>query len=86
LSIDDLRATHSQSSSSIAAAALAVESPPRDEEHVREGSSAAAGLSGSGMRPAVKAATTPHHDGVAIEVEVGVDSSRAQPPLETPSR
>jgi membrane protein DedA with SNARE-associated domain len=86
LSIDDLPAAHPRPSTLVAPAVVPVETPTKAGEDARDGNVAAACLSESGLRWAPHAATKPQHDGVAIEVPVEVDSSRAQPPLKSPSR
>jgi len=86
LSMHDLPAAHPRQATSVELAVVPGETSMQAEEHVEAESSAAAGPSKSALRPAPKAATKPTHDGVAIEVPVGVESSPAQPPLESPSR
>ncbi len=86
LSIDDLAGAHSGQVASIDPGVNPGGTQLQDLEHVEDEGPAAAGPSRSGLRPALNAATKPARDAVAIEVPVGVDSSPAQPPLESPSR
>jgi membrane protein DedA with SNARE-associated domain len=86
LSLHDLPAAHPAPGKSVVPSPVSVETPMRTQEYSQDESLAAAGLSGSGLRPAPNAATKPQHDGVGIEVQVEVDSSPAQPPVESPSR
>jgi hypothetical protein len=85
LSFDDLPVVHPAPGSSVESAVAAVEPPKEQVEHT-EHERSAAGPSESGLRAASKSARNSQTERVAIEVPVSVDSSAAQPPLESPSR
>lgn len=83
LSFHDLPIAHLQPGASITGGVDPAETPAPHADHA-PGTHVAAGLTQSGMRRAVKPPAKPHREGVAIEV--AVDSGRAHPPLESPSR